>query len=193
MKHVALVTCPYPAARILNIDASAALKMPGVHCVLDGRELAAGTTPLMAGLDTPNVPRRPLAVDVARYAGEWVAAVIADTRALAEDAAEKVESRIPAAALRARRRRGVSQRLGAGARGARLERAARQDLRLGRGRKGFRRQPASREAAREMGGAVRPCLSRPSACSRNGIPGAKYWISGLRSRCPNMPSRLRAR
>jgi 2-furoyl-CoA dehydrogenase large subunit len=91
MKHVALVTCPYPAARILNIDASAALKMPGVHYVLDGHELAAGTTPLMAGLDTPNVPRRPLAVDVARYAGEWVAAVIADTRALAEDAAEKVK------------------------------------------------------------------------------------------------------
>jgi 2-furoyl-CoA dehydrogenase large subunit len=36
------------------------------------------------------VPRRPLAVNVARYAGEWVAAVVADTRALAEDAAELV-------------------------------------------------------------------------------------------------------
>ena len=64
--------------------------MPGVHYVLDGRELAAATTPLAAGLDTPNVPRRPLAVDFARYAGEWVAAVVADTRALAEDAAELV-------------------------------------------------------------------------------------------------------
>ena len=61
-----------------------------MHYVLDGRELAAATVPLMAGLDTPNVPRRPLAVDVARYAGEWVAAVVADTRALAEDAAEAV-------------------------------------------------------------------------------------------------------
>jgi len=91
MKHVALVTCPYPAARIVKIDASAALKMPGVQYVLDGHELAAGTQPLMAGLETPNVPRRPLAIDVARYAGEWVAAVVADTRALAEDAAEKVK------------------------------------------------------------------------------------------------------
>ena len=91
MKHVALVTCPYPAARIVKIDASAALKMPGVQYVLDGHELAAGTQTLMAGLETPNVPRRPLAVDVARYAGEWVAAVVADTRALAEDAAEKVK------------------------------------------------------------------------------------------------------
>jgi 2-furoyl-CoA dehydrogenase large subunit len=58
--------------------------------VLDGRELAAATSPLLAGLDTPNVPRRPLAVDVARYSGEWVAAVVADTRAIAEDAAELV-------------------------------------------------------------------------------------------------------
>ena len=91
MKHVALVTCPYPAGRIAKIDASAALKMPGVQYVLDGHELAAGTQPLMAGLETPNVPRRPLAIDVARYAGEWVAAVVADTRALAEDAAEKVK------------------------------------------------------------------------------------------------------
>jgi 2-furoyl-CoA dehydrogenase large subunit len=89
--HVALVTCPYPAARIARIDKAAALAMPGVHYVLDGAELAQGTLPLAAGLDTPNVPRRPLAVDIARYAGEWVAAVVADTRALAEDAAEQVK------------------------------------------------------------------------------------------------------
>src|ERR1700687_2494557 len=90
-KHVALVTCPHAAARIVNIDTGAALKMPGVHYVRDGRELAAATLPLMTGLDTPNVPRRPLAVDMARYSGEWVAAVVADTRALAEDAAEAIE------------------------------------------------------------------------------------------------------
>jgi CO/xanthine dehydrogenase Mo-binding subunit len=89
-RHVALVSCPWPAARIVSIDKAAALKMPGVHYVLDGQELAAATLPLMTGLDTPNVPRRPLAVDVARYAGEWVAAVAADSRALAEDAAEAV-------------------------------------------------------------------------------------------------------
>jgi CO/xanthine dehydrogenase Mo-binding subunit len=89
-RHVAVVTCPHPAARIVAIDKTAALTMPGVHYVLDGQELAAATLPLMTGLDTPNVPRRPLAVDVARYAGEWVAAVVADSRALAEDAAEAV-------------------------------------------------------------------------------------------------------
>ena len=89
-RHVAIVTCPHPAARIVSVDKTAALKMPGVHYVIEGQELAAATLPLMTGLDTPNVPRRPLAVDIARYAGEWVAAVVADSRALAEDAAEAV-------------------------------------------------------------------------------------------------------
>jgi len=90
-RHVALVTCPHPAARIKSVDKSAALKMPGIHYVLDGAELAGATVPLMTGLETPNVPRRPLAFEVARYSGEWVAAVVADTRAQAEDAAEVVE------------------------------------------------------------------------------------------------------
>src|SRR3989442_13514006 len=84
VRHVGVVTCPYPAARILEIDKSAALAMPGVHTVVDGRELAAATQPLMAGLDTPNVARRPLAVEVACGVGEWVAAVVADMRALSE-------------------------------------------------------------------------------------------------------------
>lgn len=90
VKHVALVTCPFPAAKIVSIDKSAALAMPGVHYVLDGQELAGATNVLAAGMDTPNVPRRPLALEVARYAGEWVCAVVADSRALAEDAAELV-------------------------------------------------------------------------------------------------------
>jgi 2-furoyl-CoA dehydrogenase large subunit len=89
--HVALVTCPHAAARIKSIDKRAARKMPGVHYVLDGAELAASTDVLMTGLDTPNVPRRPLAFEVARYSGEWVVAVVAGTRAQAEDAAEAIE------------------------------------------------------------------------------------------------------
>jgi 2-furoyl-CoA dehydrogenase large subunit len=90
-RHVALVACPHAAARIKAIDKAAALKMPDVHYVLDGAELAQGTDPLLAGLDTPNVPRRAMAAETARYSGEWVAAVVADTRARAEDAAEAVE------------------------------------------------------------------------------------------------------
>jgi 2-furoyl-CoA dehydrogenase large subunit len=90
MLHVAVLASPHPAARIVSIDASEALAMPGVHYVLTGEELAAATDPLMNGLDTPLVKRHPLAVGQTRYAGEWVVAVVAETRALAEDATEKV-------------------------------------------------------------------------------------------------------
>ena len=88
--HVALVASQYPAARIVSIDVTEAMKMPGVHYALTGEELARATDPLMNGLDTPNVRRFPLAVDQVRYAGEWVVAVVAETRAQAEDAAEKI-------------------------------------------------------------------------------------------------------
>src|ERR1700751_1780113 len=90
MLHVAVLSSPHPSARIVSIDASTALAMPGVHYVLTGDELSAATDPLMNGLDTPNVKRHPLAVGQTRYAGEWIAAVVADTRALAEDATEKL-------------------------------------------------------------------------------------------------------
>ncbi len=91
MLHVALVPSQHAAARIISIDASKALASPGVHAVVGGDEIAAASEPLMNGLDTPNVRRFPLAVGATRYMGEWVAAVVADTRALAEDAAELVE------------------------------------------------------------------------------------------------------
>ncbi|HVV42919.1 MAG TPA: xanthine dehydrogenase family protein molybdopterin-binding subunit [Nitrobacter sp.] len=88
--HVAVMPSQHPAARIVSIDASEALKMPGVHYVLTGEELAKAADPLMNGLDTPHVKRYPLAVGQVRYAGEWVVAVVAESRAQAEDGAEKV-------------------------------------------------------------------------------------------------------
>ncbi|WP_022720870.1 xanthine dehydrogenase family protein molybdopterin-binding subunit, partial [Rhodopseudomonas sp. B29] len=90
MLHVALVASQYPAAKIAKIDSAAALAMPGVVRVLTGEELVHAVDPLMNGLDTPKVRRFPLAVGQVRYAGEWVVAVVAESRAQAEDAAEKV-------------------------------------------------------------------------------------------------------
>ncbi|MCI5074525.1 xanthine dehydrogenase family protein molybdopterin-binding subunit [Oricola sp.] len=90
MVHVALVASQHPAAMIEQVDASEALAMEGVIDVVDGRELSSAVNPLMNGLDTPDVRRFPLAVGQNRYAGEWVAAVVATSRAAAEDAAEKV-------------------------------------------------------------------------------------------------------
>ena len=91
MKHVAVLPSPHPRANILKIDTSAAMSMSGVHYVLTGDELARETSSLFHGLDLPNVKWHPLAVGMTRYAGEWVAAVVADTRYIAEDAAELIE------------------------------------------------------------------------------------------------------
>ena len=90
-KHVALVTSPHPRANIIDINADGALALPGVHDVVTGHELAQATSPLFHGLHLPNVRWYPLAVGMTRYAGEWVAAVVADSRYVAEDAAELVE------------------------------------------------------------------------------------------------------
>src|SRR3990172_4506739 len=87
-KHVALVASPHPSARIVSISTDAALAAPGVLTVLTGDEFCARTDPLYVGVDAPKVTRYALARGVVRYAGEWVAAVVADTRALAEDAPE---------------------------------------------------------------------------------------------------------
>jgi 2-furoyl-CoA dehydrogenase large subunit len=91
LKHVALVASPHASARILSIRTDAARAMPGVHYVLTGEEFCAATDSLPIGVDAPKVTRWALARDRVRYAGEWVAAVVADSRALAEDAAELVE------------------------------------------------------------------------------------------------------
>ena len=91
MLHVAMVTSPYACAEIKSIDADDALEIPGVRYVLTGAELFENINPLLSGLDLPNVKRIPLAHERARYAGEWVAAVVAETRHIAEDAAELVQ------------------------------------------------------------------------------------------------------
>lgn len=89
--HVGLVTSPHAHARILGIDTEEALGLPGVVAVLTGEDLAAETNPLRQYLDVPEVQWRPLAAGTTRYAGEWVAAVVAQSRAVAEDGAELVK------------------------------------------------------------------------------------------------------
>jgi 2-furoyl-CoA dehydrogenase large subunit len=90
MLHVATVASPYPSAEIVSIDTDAALALDGVVDVLCGDELAANTNPLANAVDTPKVRCFPLADGEVRYAGEWVAVVVATSRYLAEDAAELI-------------------------------------------------------------------------------------------------------
>ena len=77
-RHVAVLTSPYPRARIISIDWQKAAALDGVHAVVTGEELAARTAPLHQALNLPHVVWRPLAVAMVRYAGEWVVAVAAE-------------------------------------------------------------------------------------------------------------------
>ena len=88
-----------PHAKILSIDASAALAMPGVIAVVTGKELAdAGLKPIPAaapfkwsdGSDQRPALRLSLAHEFVRHVGEPVALVVAETAAQAQDAAEAV-------------------------------------------------------------------------------------------------------
>ncbi len=88
--HLALVRSPFAHAQIRQIDTAAALAMPGVVAVLTGAELAAAGRPLGAVIGGAT-DHYAAACDVARYAGEPVAVVVARDRYLAEDAAELVE------------------------------------------------------------------------------------------------------
>ncbi len=90
-RHVALLPSPHARANIIKIDASRALALDGVHAVLSGAELAPQVNPLYHGLVLPEVKWYPLAVGMARYAGEWVAAVVAESRYVAEDALDLIQ------------------------------------------------------------------------------------------------------
>jgi carbon-monoxide dehydrogenase large subunit len=96
--HLHVLRSPHAHARVLGVEAGAARAAPGVRLVLTGADLAAagvGPLPCPAVVNTTGpliVPERhALARDRVRHVGEPVACVVADTAALARDAAEAVE------------------------------------------------------------------------------------------------------
>ncbi len=94
MAHVVFVRSPYAHAKIVSIDADAARKMPGVVAVVTGEQLAAVITPWVGVLShmkgLKSAPQRAIAVDRVCWQGEAVAAIVATSRAAAEDAADHV-------------------------------------------------------------------------------------------------------
>jgi carbon-monoxide dehydrogenase large subunit len=97
--RVCFVRSLHAHARIVSVDKSAALAMPGVLAVYDGADLvAAGVNPLAgpAGFMRPDgspctsPPRHMLAHERVRYVGEAVALVLATTVLQARDACEAV-------------------------------------------------------------------------------------------------------
>ncbi|GGD47685.1 xanthine dehydrogenase family protein molybdopterin-binding subunit [Sinisalibacter lacisalsi] len=92
--HATFVRSPHAHARIIGIDSSEALEMPGVVGVFTGEDLAQWTTPLrlapqIEGLHPVEMTTLP--IDKVRFHGDPVACVVALDRYVAEDAAEAVE------------------------------------------------------------------------------------------------------
>ncbi|HEY8584735.1 MAG TPA: xanthine dehydrogenase family protein molybdopterin-binding subunit [Capillimicrobium sp.] len=93
MGHVHFVRSPHAHAAIRGIDVRKALAVDGVYATLTGEEVRELTDrfPQVAPEPGGNIKDYCLAVGKARYAGEPVAAVLAETRELARDAAALIE------------------------------------------------------------------------------------------------------
>jgi carbon-monoxide dehydrogenase large subunit len=104
------VRSPHARARIVSVDASAAMATPGVVGVYTGKDLQAdgiGALPCgwlvksKDGSDMKVAPRPPLAVELANFVGEPYAVVLGETLQAARDGAEAVMTEfedLPAAA-----------------------------------------------------------------------------------------------
>jgi carbon-monoxide dehydrogenase large subunit len=93
MAHAAILRSTHAHARILKIDATAALKLPGVIGVLTAADMpGVKTIPMRTGV-IPGLERSqqtPLATTKVRYVGDPVGVVVAESRYLAEDALELI-------------------------------------------------------------------------------------------------------
>jgi CO/xanthine dehydrogenase Mo-binding subunit len=80
-----ILRSPFPHARVIKVDASKALKLPGVRAVISGTDIG----PVFVGLRMKDMPL--LATDRVRYVGEPVAAVAADNDGIAEEALSLID------------------------------------------------------------------------------------------------------
>ena len=96
MAHVAFLRSPFAHARIESIDVEAAMQMAGVHAVLTYSDLPESlrrqTLPMIvpSPLLTQECMPYALAKDEVCYVGQVVALIVADSRAIAEDAADTI-------------------------------------------------------------------------------------------------------
>src|SRR5262249_26076734 len=100
--YASVVRSTHAHARLRSIDASRALAMPGVLAVLTGEDVARdGLKPIPFRPVTPNphearlnasflAPYPVLPADKARFVGQALAFVVAETAVAAKDAAERV-------------------------------------------------------------------------------------------------------
>ena len=93
--HMAVLRSPMAHAKVLSVDVSAALEMPGVIAAFSGKDLedVMGASLPCAWPVTPDMvspPHTPLAIDEVRHVGDGVAVVIARDRYAAADALEAI-------------------------------------------------------------------------------------------------------
>jgi carbon-monoxide dehydrogenase large subunit len=88
--HLALVRSPYAHARLVSIDISEAQKLPGVVGVYTSSDLPELFAPASVSRDAQGALHPLLARERVRYVGEPVAAILATSEALAQDAALQV-------------------------------------------------------------------------------------------------------
>ena len=95
MLHAAFHRSPLAHAKVLRVDTALARRAPGVVGVFDGAEMARLASPRNGMLAEMGVREQPtfgiLATDKVRLVGDPVALVVAESRALAEDACELIQ------------------------------------------------------------------------------------------------------
>jgi 2-furoyl-CoA dehydrogenase large subunit len=91
--YAAIVRSPIAHGKILSVDIHEALEIAGVRAVLTIEDVQSWSNPLVVAVKTP-MRQWVLADQFVRYVGEPIAVVIAESRALAEDGAEKVQVNI---------------------------------------------------------------------------------------------------
>jgi len=95
MTHAAFVRSPHAHANIVSVDTSNAKSLSGVVAVFTGKEINKHVIPWVGTLShlkgLRSAPQSPLADTVARWQGEPVVMVVAQSRAIAEDACELID------------------------------------------------------------------------------------------------------
>ncbi len=103
--HACFLRATQAHARIRNINAASALALPGVRAVITGKQMQEAGLGVIAPLAvfngsdgkpmaTAGLP--PLAYGVVRHVGEAMAMVVADSAAIAQDAADLIEADLEA-------------------------------------------------------------------------------------------------
>jgi 2-furoyl-CoA dehydrogenase large subunit len=90
IRFAAILRSPHAHARIRRIDVARARELAGVRDIVTGKDVRELIGPVPSIVKAP-LAYYPIAIDKARYVGEPIAVVVADTRYIAEDACDLID------------------------------------------------------------------------------------------------------